>query len=214
MLSLSIHQFSAELLVRISDVKWKYQALFTIALWIGSNGWVSASERNSGDGLLGFPDARSPFYGELHFGAASIRLTDLDFFPLFASVTAGVFVLPNIGIEVFADAALSDEDNAGFDMELTSSLGIAARFQSPPRSGLSGYVVLGLVDYTLTQTARGATLANAVIEEDFRGARVSVGIVQQLKRVPQLAVSIEYRSYYADEPINVDGIVLGLRISP
>jgi len=175
---------------------------------------VSGSTRSAQGTELGFPQASSPLYGELHFGAGGVRHSDLDFFPLFASFTAGFFVVPNIGLEVFADAALADEDNAGFDMELSSAFGVALRLQSPPRAGLSGYVVVGMVDYTLTQTPRGSSADNRAIEEDFRGARVSVGVMQQLRRVPALSVSAEYRSYYADQPIKVDSIVFGLRVSP
>lgn len=200
--------------MRVSYVFRKHIALLILAFASVSPSLLLASDRDTGTADLGFPHPRSIFYGELHFGAAGIRHSDLDFFPLFASATAGVFVVPNVGIEIFADAALADEDNAGFDMELSSAQGIAARFQSPPRGGLSGYIVLGMVNYTLTQTPQNALVANGKIEEDFRGARISVGLVQQLRRVPELSFSAEYRSYYADQPIKVDSLVFGVRLMP
>lgn len=188
--------------------------LFAIVLCSVSPSLVLASDRNTGSLDFGLSQIRSNFYGELHFGANGIRHSDLDFFPLFASITAGAFVLPNIGIEVFGDLALAEEDNAGFDVELTSALGIAARFQSPPWQGLSGYIVLGVVDYTVTQSPQNASIGSGSIEEDFLGVRVSVGVIQQLKRLPRLSVSAEWRSYAVDEPIRVDSLVIGLRITP
>ena len=200
--------------VHVSHVLRKHLTLFAIVLCSVSPSLVLASDRNTGSLDFGLSQLRSDFYGELHFGANGIRHSDLDFFPLFASVTAGAFVLPNIGIEVFADLALAEEDNAGFDVELTSALGIAARFQSPPWQGLSGYVVLGVVDYTVTQSPQNASIGGGSIEEDFFGVRVSVGVIQQLKRLPKLSVSAEWRSYAVDEPIRVDSLVIGLRITP
>ena len=115
---------------------------------------------------------------------------------------------------MFADAALAEEDNAGFDVELTSAQGIAARFQSPPWQGLSGYIVLGAVNYRVTQSPQDASIGVGSIDEDFFGVRVSVGVVQQLKRLPMLSVSAEWRSYAVDEPIRVDSLVIGLRVMP
>lgn len=200
--------------MHVSHVVRKHITLLAIALCSVSPCLVLASDRNTGSLDFGLSQIRSDFYGELHFGANGIRHSDLDFFPLFASITAGAFVLPNIGIEVFADLALAEEDNAGFDVELTSALGIAARFQSPPWQGLSGYVVLGVVDYTVTQSPQNASIGSGSIEEDFLGVRVSVGVIQQLKRLPKLSVSAEWRSYAVDEPIRVDSLVIGLRITP
>lgn len=200
--------------MHVSHVLSKHIALLAMALGSVAPSLLLASDRNTDSGALLFPQPQSDFYGELHFGVNGIRHSDLDFIPLFASVSAGVFILPNIGIEVFVDAALADDENAGFDVELTSAQGIAARFQSPPWKGLSGYVVLGAVNYRVTQSPQNASIGNGSIEEDFVGGRVSVGVIQQLKRLPKLSVSAEWRSYFVDEPIRVDSLVIGMRIRP
>ena len=173
--------------------------------WLIAGLLVVTSSYTYADGAL---------YGELQVGAGYVNHSNLDFYPSIGTVTLGAFVLPGIGFEVFADSGLAEGSEAGFEMSLEHAQGVAARFQSPPVKGLQGFVVLGLVDYTLEQrsdligTATGRT-----ISEDFRGARVSIGMMQRLKRFPYLQVTAEYRHYNADEPIRLDGIVFGLRVN-
>ena len=158
--------------------------------------------------------ADGPVYAELQVAAGGVTNNDLDFYPSFGSVNAGVFVYPNIGIEVFADAGINEDLVRGFDMQITQAYGVAARFQSPPRAGMQGYIVLGAVNYTLEQSARAtAEFPASTIKDDFTGARISVGLMQRLQRAPNLLVSFEYRHYNADESLRVDALVLGLRVN-
>lgn len=122
--------------------------------------------------------------------------------------------MSNIGLEVFADAGLKSDKASGFEMNIDQAYGIAARFQSPPRHGLRGYIVLGLVNYKLDQSSDATASVSATsIHDNFAGARVSVGLMQRLERFPNLLVSFEYRHYNADEPLRVDALALGLRFN-
>ena len=149
-------------------------------------------------------------YGEVQFGVGGVRNSDLDFFPTFGTVTAGVFVFPGIGIEVFGDAGISDEQDGGFELSIEEAFGIAARFQSPPKRGLQGFIVLGAVNYTLEQRS---TEGGPTVREDFTGVRASVGLMQRLERFPYLQFTAEYRHYNADEPLRVDALVFGFRVN-
>lgn len=161
-----------------------------------------------------FAQADGPVYGELQLGAAGLSNDDLDFYPGFGGINAGFYVLPNIGLEVFADTAVQADSKGGFEMEIEQAYGIGVRFQSPPTRGTQGYIVLGAVNYTLDQQSVNAlNQAQTAINEDFTGARISIGLMQRLKRAPYLQVSAEYRHYNADEPLRVDAFVLGLRVN-
>lgn len=155
-------------------------------------------------------NADGPIYGELQLGAGGVRHSELDFWPGFGSVTAGAYVFPNIGIEVFADLGLSKDTSDGFSMEIEGAHGIAARFQSPPNRGIQGYIVLGYVSYLLEQRTAAS---GARVDETFRGVRASVGLMQRLSRFPNLQLTGEYRHYNADEPLRVDALVIGLRFN-
>ncbi|MFK7852983.1 MAG: outer membrane beta-barrel protein [Granulosicoccus sp.] len=154
------------------------------------------------------------FYGEIQLAAGGVQHSEVDFFPVFGSISVGAFLLPNIGVEVFADTGLSSDKSDGFDLDIEQAQGIALRLQSPPNNDIQGYVVLGYVNYTLDQDSLPtATLAGSSVNEDFRGARISVGLMQRLQRFPNLLVSAEYRHYNADEPLRVDALLLGLRVN-
>lgn len=158
--------------------------------------------------------ADGPLYGELQLGAGGVSHSELEFYPVFGTLTLGAFVLPGIGIEVFADNGVADGKDDTFDLGIEEAYGMAARFQSPPVNGLQGFIVLGMVNYTLDQQAESIGDGPApAINEEFRGVRVSIGLMQRLKRVPWLQFTTEYRHYNADEPLRVDALVFGLRVN-
>ena len=78
-----------------------------------------------------FASAEGRFYGEVQVAAGGVQHSDIDFFPVFGSISAGMFLVNNIGIELFADTGLASDKSDGFDMEIEQATGIAARFQSP-----------------------------------------------------------------------------------
>ena len=156
--------------------------------------------------------AETPFYGELQLSAGGVRHSDLQFYPVFGTLSAGAWVYPGIGIEAFADTGLMTGEEDDFELELTTATGLMARFQSPPSDGLSGYILLGYVNFTLEQK-ESSERRSGTDKETFSGARISIGMVQRLTRLPNLLVSVEYRNYYVDEDIRVDGLSLGLRVN-
>jgi len=155
--------------------------------------------------------ADGPVYGELQVGVGGVYHSDLNFYPRFATASLGAYVLPNIGLELFADTGFAPGDDEDFELDIEQAYGIALRFQSPPWQGLSGFIVAGAVNYTLDQSLDSADSPS--VNEEFTGARVSVGIMQRLKRLPGLLLTVEYRHYNADEPLKVDALVLGWRVN-
>lgn len=163
--------------------------------------------------------ADTPLYGEVHLGAAGVRHSDLDFYPALGSITAGWYVRPDIGVELFADAGFSDGEDSDIELGVEDAVGIALRLQSPAEKGLHGYVVLGYVDFSLAQSSTlrvdlgGVEIRETNLDERFTGSRLSIGMMQRLQRYPSLLVSAEYRNYYSASSIKVDGFLLGLRVN-
>lgn len=151
-------------------------------------------------------------YGEARAGAGGVRHSDLDFYPRFGSFSAGVFIFENIGIEGFVDTSFSSDETDVFEVDITHAAGAAVRLQSPPERGLQAYVLLGFVNFGLKQKENENSVGGRrIIKEDFSGVRVSVGLNQRLEFMKGLIFGIEYRNYYADSGITVDGVSLGLR---
>jgi len=158
--------------------------------------------------------ADGPIYAEFQFGAAGVRNGDLDFVPKLASVSAGFYLRQGIGLEIFADGGVSSDRKDGFDLEIESAYGIALRLESPPVRRVRGYMVIGAVEYTVNQESSAtADIRSSAIDGDFTGLRIGLGISERLERWDNVIVSLEYRHYNADEPLQVDALLLGLRIN-
>lgn len=153
--------------------------------------------------------ADSPVYAEAAVAASGVRHSDVDFYPIFGSVTLGAYVWPGIGVELFADRGIAEDEKRGFDLSLEEAEGAALRFRSPEDNGLSGYIVLGYVDFMIEQERADAGDDRA-LEVELSGARVSIGVSQRLRAVDSLIVSAEYRNYYTEEDVRVDGLLLSL----
>jgi hypothetical protein len=158
--------------------------------------------------------ANGPVYAEAQFAAAGVNHSGLDFYPQFASVSAGVFLRPGIGLEVFADGGLSADRKGGQQLEVENAFGVAIRLQSPPIRRVQGFVVSGAVNYSINPTAAamGAS-GSSSIEGDFKGARISVGLMERLERWENVLLTLEYRHYNASDPLRVDALLLGLRFN-
>ena len=161
-----------------------------------------------------FANADGPVYADLQFAAAGVNHSSLDFYPQYASVTAGLFLRPGIGLEVFADTGLASDRKGGFDLEVENAFGIAIRLQSPPVRQVQGFIVIGAVNYSISQKSIAANApAGSSIEGDFKGVRLSVGLIERLERWDNVLLSLEYRHYNAEEPMRVDALLFGVRIN-
>jgi len=154
--------------------------------------------------------AQNPLYAELNLAAGGVSHSDLDFVPVFGSVSVGSYVYPGIGIELFGDSGFESGSDDGLELSFNEAVGAGMRLESPARRGMQGYIVLGAVEYTLEQRVEN-TSSLGLVREDFTGMRISVGLMQRLVRLPALLVSAEYRHYNAGERLRVDAFVLGLR---
>lgn len=149
-------------------------------------------------------------YAELQVGANGVRHSELDFVSPLASASIGTWLYPGIGVEAFVDVELERGADQGFEAGVSRAVGGALRLSSPSQDGLRGYIVLGYVDFTVAQQpTRGESRRE--IDERFSGARLGIGLQQRLERVPGVLVGAEYRRFFVDEAIHVDGLVLGLR---
>ena len=153
-------------------------------------------------------------YLEGYIAGSAVEVAGEDFFPGYAGLTAGVFVFPGLALEVHADGELADDSRDGFDLAYENGFGVAARFQSRPIGGVSGYVVLGYTAFRVNQQPSGPSLIGGDVTETFDGTRVSIGVINRLSRFPLFSISAEYRRYFTEGGLDIDSLVLGLRISP
>lgn len=152
-------------------------------------------------------------YGDINFAVSGARHSELDFYPGFVSLAGGAWIRRGVGVDVFVDEGLFSDEKDGFEFEITSASGVAARFQSPPRKGFFAYVVAGVVSLRIVQDETGPTGVQRSVVQNYQGGRISVGIGQQLSFAKNLIVTGEYRNYFVDEDLQIDALSLGVRLS-
>lgn len=157
--------------------------------------------------------ADGPLYADVQIGGAGVSHSVVDFFPVIGSVSVGAFVLPGIGIDLFADTGITSADDDGLTLEIERAFGAGIRLQSPARNGVQGYVIIGAVNYAVEQSSDLVTGGNSTVEGDFTGVRASFGLIQRLRRFPNLQFTAEYRHYNAGEPLRIDAFLIGWRLN-
>lgn len=152
-------------------------------------------------------------YAEGFIAGSGIAVANLDYYPVYASLTAGFFFKKGFGLELHLDGEILPGQDDGYELAYEHGGGVGLRFESPPRSGLSGYAVLGYTTFSLRQERDNPTVVGDELNADFGGPRISLGLVQRLKRLPYLSVSAEFRKYYVEDGLDIDSVVVGLRVS-
>jgi len=153
--------------------------------------------------------AESQFYGEFQLGVHGVQHSDIDFYPGFASGAVGVYVKRHIGVELFFDRATSSDNQEGFEIEVAEASGFAARFESPTQRGMQAYILLGYATFSIDQSEANP---RRLAKENFKGARISLGLARTFERYRQMQLVFEYRNYDVDAPLRVDGFGIGLRV--
>ena len=160
--------------------------------------------------------ASTPFYarlyGDINVALSGARHSELDFYPGFVSLSGGAWIRRGVGVDVFVDEGLFSDEKDGFEFEITSASGVAARFQSPPRKGFFAYVVAGVVSLRIVQDEE-TDLGQRSVVQNYQGGRISVGIGQQLSFARNLIITGEYRNYFVDTELQIDALSLGVRLS-
>ena len=156
------------------------------------------------------PTVLERLYGDIHFAYGGVAYSEIEFNPSFASFSGGAWLFPGIGFEVYSDRNLSSSREGNFELELTSTSGMAMRFQSPPRNGFFAYVLLGLA-FTRIEQSESDSRGERTVIQNYEGGRISIGFGQNIRSVHGLVLVGEYRNYFVDEDLNIDAVSFGLR---
>jgi len=154
----------------------------------------------------------SRVYADVQWGVQAIGHSDLNFYPAYTSGGIGLWLFDNIGIETFGDLGLEAYQSGPFTVEIEEAGGVGLRFQSPPKRGLSAYLVAGYVDFQLTQVESDSRGTRRV-SQGFGGVRFSVGLAQRLRSFDSVLLTAEYRNYYSQSEIQVDLLSVGFRVN-
>lgn len=157
-----------------------------------------------------FPEVRS-VYGDVQLAYAGVRHSAREFNPGFASGALGYWLLPGVGVELFADRGLSDARDGEFSLEIVEASGLAARFQGPlSDEDYFAYMAVGLV-FTRLEQFESEQSGQRTVVQNYRGGRLSLGGGRKFSSFPG-ALTLEYRNYFVDEALEMDALTFGVQV--
>jgi outer membrane protein with beta-barrel domain len=149
------------------------------------------------------------FYAEFAANAVLQKVDDTRFDLASTEVRGGAYVMPQIGLELFAGAGVVDDSKYDLTQSITQSYGIATRFESPMVDGTKAFILLG---YAATELNLENDQGPAPGKEFFEGFSYGVGLEQQLfNKRSDWYLNGRWQSYYSSGDIDISVFGVGVR---
>lgn len=152
------------------------------------------------------------FYGEYHLGTSGIRHSDLEFRSIDGRLALGGYVADQIGVELTLGGPFRVGEDQDFSVQLENLATVSLRFESPPQSGLSAYILVGTSRFTISQRGVNSIGVARTVRESFQAASLSIGLRQQLGE-SRFSLVGAYHVHFIDEPIDIDTYTVGVRVA-
>ncbi len=125
-----------------------------------------------------------------------------------AGFRAGMYIEPQLGLELYAAQGVNEAEDIGIDINVESIAGILGRFESPEaENGGKLYILLGYGMSELEMKRSASSLADRELYHGFvygGGAEFRLGETNSF-------INIQGLRYYDEDDISLDGVSLGLR---
>mgnify|MGYP000754098558 CR=1 FL=1 len=131
-----------------------------------------------------------------------------EFQPLALSGRIGAYIEPMVGLEFYGMTGAASDDDLDIDMDLSYTLGLAARFETPESEGGKIYFLLGYGITELDMDRSGTGEPGTATFHDFT---YGGGVEFRLGGSDKLFINLQAVRYYAKDDIEIDGASLGLR---
>ena len=136
------------------------------------------------------------------------EIASADFAPLAASLRVGKYIEPQVGIELYAMSGVSDDEDKDITMDLSYSIGIAGRFESPESERGKLYILLG---YGMTELDMDRSDTGSPGKESFHGFNYGGGVEFRLGEGEKYYANLQAVRYYDEDDLSIDGVSFGFR---
>jgi len=137
-----------------------------------------------------------------------VNSASAEFQPLALSGRIGAYIQPMVGIELYGMTGAAGDDDLDIDMDLSYTLGMAARFETPESEGGKIYFLLGYGITELDMDRSGTGEPGTATFHDFS---YGGGVEFRLGGSDKLFINLQAMRYYAQDDIEINGASLGLR---
>ncbi len=148
------------------------------------------------------------FYTELNANAHLTDISTQDFTTANVEVRLGAYFQQNVGIELHASTAVSDDEKLDLLVEVPYSAGAALRFQSPERDGARVLILLG---YAVSELALDRSGTGEPGEDEFDGFTYGGGFEFRPGMQKNWFLNVKMQRYYKEKDIELDAASIGVR---
>lgn len=148
-------------------------------------------------------------YGELGLNHVMVDIGQREFSVQALEARMGYYLQPQVGIELHAMTALTDDAANNTKLKLPLSNNILLRFESPEREGGKVFLLAGYGQTTLELDRNGSGKPGS---ENFYQGNFGGGIEFALGKANNTFINLKWHRYYAEGGIDIDAVGLGLRM--
>lgn len=131
-----------------------------------------------------------------------------EFNPSLIGARAGVYLQPQVGLEIFGAMGVSDNKDIGIEMSAKSLAGVLARFESPEAEN-GGKLFLSL-GYGMTELEMTRTVSSTPDRELYHGFVYGGGVEFRLGE-SNTFINLQGLRYYHEDDFSIGGVSLGVR---
>ncbi|MGK0440718.1 MAG: hypothetical protein ACJA0N_000513 [Pseudohongiellaceae bacterium] len=148
------------------------------------------------------------FYSELSVLYTTTKFDGLSFSQTAAQARGGMYILPQIGIEIYASKGIDDDSNAGLTTEFDYNTGIDIRLETPEQKRAKLFVTLGYSQTAISMSKQDSDFPG---KETFRSPSVGIGYEVRAGRDNNISILGKYTYFYDDDEIRISGFNLGAK---
>lgn len=144
----------------------------------------------------------------------NVNVNDSSFDQKLAGFAAGVWLWEGISLEGEITSSYADDSISGLNLDVPLQTSISVRFESPPSSGVSAFIQLGLAHTEIESRFATNSLdaAGGLITTSLTGPRGSIGLVLPINRWLAAEAGITRLIYEDDADVSL--FRLALRFTP
>lgn len=173
-------------------------------LWLLSGAMLSSTALAEGS------KHPTKFYGELGTGYSMIEADTASFNIPTLEARFGYYLQPQLGIELHALSGLGDDTTNDLSVELTSSVNLLARFETPERDGGKLFLLGGYGQTSLDIDRSGTGNPG---KQNFKNGNFGAGVEFALGTERRWYVNAKWHRYYADGGVSIDVAGINLRMA-
>lgn len=154
------------------------------------------------------PVSAMELYGEINAAYVFSQVDKEEFNPTALDARLGMYLEPQVGLEVYVGSGLSDDTEVDIDMSLTTLAGVNLRFESPESKGMKIFILLG---YGMSEWDLDRSGTSEPGKVDFDDFSYGAGFEWRIGKSKNWFVNLRGQRFLNKDDLSLDTGSLGVR---